>query len=55
VIPTRSNQRVAYTDRNRVERCGNWLKQFRPVATRDGKRGCNYLAVIKLAAALVWL
>jgi transposase len=55
VIPTRSNQRVAYAGRNRVERCVNRLKQFRRVATRDAKRGCNYLAMVKLAAALVWL
>ena len=55
VIPTRSNQWVAYAGRNRVERCVNRLKQFRRVATRYEKRACNYLAMVKLAAALIWL
>jgi transposase len=62
VIPTRSNQprrpgfdRAVYAGRNRVERCVNRLKQFRRVATRYEKRACNYLAMVKLAAALVWL
>jgi transposase len=61
VIPTRSNQRrrsgfdrVAYAERNRAERCVNRLKQFRRVATRYEKRACNYLAMVELAAALVW-
>jgi len=34
-----------------VERCVNRVKQFRRVATH----GCNYLVMVKLAAALVWL
>ena len=62
VIPTRSNQRrqrefdrTVYAGRNRVERCVNRLKQFRRVATRYEKRACNYLAMVKLAAALIWL
>jgi transposase len=62
VIPTRSNQRrrpgfdrAAYTERNRVERCVGRLKQFRRVATRYEKRACNYLALVRLAAALLWL
>jgi transposase len=62
VIPTRSNQRrrrefdrAAYAERNRVERCVNRLKQFRRVATRYEKRARNYLATVKLAAALIWL
>jgi transposase len=62
VIPSRANQRrrpgfdrAAYAERNRVERCLNRLKQFRRVATRYEKRACTYLAMVKLAAALVWL
>jgi transposase len=62
VIPTRSNQRrrpgfdrAAYTERTRVERCVNRRKQFRRAATRYEKRACNYLAMVKLAAALIWL
>jgi transposase len=38
-----------------VERCVNRLKQFRRVATRYEKRACHYLAMVKLAAALIWL
>ena len=33
----------------------HWLKQFRRVATGYEKRGCNYLAMVKLAAAQIWL
>jgi transposase len=62
VIPTKSNQprqpdfdQVAYRARNRVERAVNRLKQFRRVATRYEKRECNYLAMVQLAAVLVWL
>jgi transposase len=62
VIPTRANQRrrpgldrAVYAERNRVERCVNQLKQFRRVAPRYEKRACNYLAMVKLAAALIWL
>jgi transposase len=61
-IPTRSNQRRAarfdrglYRERNRVERLINRLKQFRRVATRYEKRASNYLAMVTLAAILLWL
>jgi hypothetical protein len=46
---------VTYAGRNRVERWVNRLKQFRRVATRYEKRACNYLAMVELAAALIWL
>ena len=62
VIPTRSDQRrrpgfdrQAYRERNRVERSVGRLKQFRRVATRYEKLAVNYLAIVKLAAALIWL
>lgn len=62
VIPTRSNQpalrsfdRDAYRQRNRVERLFNRLKQFRRIATRYEKRAANYLAMLTLAAILLWL
>ena len=62
VIPTKSNQprqpgfdRVAYRARNKVERAIGRLKQFRRVATRYEKLACNYLAMVTLAAVLVWL
>ena len=62
VIPSKSGQprlpafdRAAYRARNRVERCVNRLKRFRRVATRYDKREVNYLAMVKLAAVLLWL
>jgi transposase len=62
VIPTKSNQRrragfdrVAYRERNRVERCFNRLKQYRRVATRYEKRGDNYHAMVTIAAIMLWL
>jgi transposase len=54
-VPPVGFDRAVYADRNRVERCVNRLKQFRRVATRYEKRACNYLAMVKLAAALIWL
>ena len=62
VIPTKSNERPnaafdrdAYRERNRVERLINRLKQFRRIATRYEKRAVNYLAMITIAAILLWL
>ena len=66
VIPRRSDQRpgdrrhrsldrAAYRERNRVERLVNRLKQFRRVATRYEKRAASYLAMLTLAALLLWL
>jgi len=62
IIPTRKDQRrnphfdrAAYRERNRVERLINRLKQFRRVATRYEKRACNYLAMVTIAAILLWL
>ena len=62
VIPTRSDQRrqpgfdrAASRERNRVERAVGRLKQFRRVATRYEKLAVNYLAMITLAAVVIWL
>jgi len=62
VIPTKSNERQdpafdreAYRLRNRIERLINRLKQFRRIATRYEKRAANYLAMIHIAAILLWL
>jgi transposase len=62
VIPRKSNQRrasrfdrVAYRERNLVERFINRLKQFCRVATRYEKRATNYLAMILVASLLLWL
>jgi transposase len=37
-----------------VERLVNRLKQFRRVATRYEKRAVNYLAMLTVAAILLW-
>ena len=66
VIPRRRDQRpgdgrhrpfapTAYRERNRVERLINRLKQRRRVATRYEKRAAHFLAVLTLAAVLLWL
>jgi transposase len=62
VIPTKSNERrqphfdrALYRERNRVERCINRLKQYRRVATRYEKLAVNYLAMVTIAALLMWL
>ncbi len=44
-----------YRERNVVERLVGRLKQFRRVATRYEKRAANYLAMLNLAAILLWL
>jgi transposase len=44
-----------YRFRNRVERFFNKLKHFRAVATRFEKHDTNYLALVKLAAARIWM
>jgi transposase len=66
VIPRRRDQhpddgryarfdRVAYRERNRIERLVNRLKQHRRIATRYDKRARHYLAMLTIAAALLWL
>lgn len=63
VIPRRSNEsrqgtrfdRQAYRQRNQVERTFNRLKQYRRIATRYEKRKENYLAMLTIAAILLWL
>ena len=66
VIPRRSDQRpddgrhgpsdhVAYRERNRVERLVNRFKQYRRVATRYEKRAAHHLAMLTVAAVLLWL
>ena len=62
VIPRKANERrtgrfdrAAYRERNRVERLINRLKQFRRVATRYEKLAVSYLAMVTIAAVLMWL
>ena len=62
MIPTRQDQRRApsfdrptYRRRNVVERCINWLKESRALATRFDKLAVNYLATVKLAILQLYL
>ena len=61
-IPHKANEhrsgpfdKAVYRLRERVERFFNRLKQFRRIATRYEKRAANYLAMVTLAAVLIWL
>jgi len=44
-----------YAQRHLIECCFSKLKQFRRVATRFEKTDRNYLAVLTLAATMLWL
>jgi transposase len=44
-----------YRKRNLVERFFNKLKHFRAIATRFEKHDANYLALVKLASARIWM
>ena len=44
-----------YRYRNLVERFFSKLKHFRAVATRFEKHDANYLALVKLASARIWM
>jgi len=44
-----------YKQRHLVECCFSKLKQFRRVATRFEKTARNYLAIVTLAATILWL
>lgn len=58
-MPNRKNipafSRFLYRYRNLVERFFSKLKHFRAVATRYDKHDANYLALVKLAAARIWM
>jgi transposase len=47
--------RHLYAQRHLIECCFSKLKQFRRVATRFEKTARNYLAVVTLAAIVLWL
>ncbi|KRA70365.1 transposase [Caulobacter sp. Root656] len=47
--------RRLYAQRHLVECCFSRLKQFRRVATRFEKTARNYLAVLHLAATVLWM
>ena len=62
VIPPRSHRteqraydRHVYKDRNLVERFFNRLKQFRRIATRYEKLANNFIALLNLVCAYIWL
>jgi transposase len=62
VIPAEADEapdpafdRAAYRERNVVERLINRLKRWRRIATRYEKRAANYLAMLTIAAILLWL
>ena len=62
VIPPRSNRKEQrfydkhiYKERNLVERLFLKLKHFRRVATRYERLGRNYLAMLYIAASMIWL
>ena len=44
-----------YRYRNLVERFFSKLKHFRAIATRFEKHDANYLGLVKLAAAKIWI
>lgn len=62
VIPPKANRvdperydKALYRERNAVERFFAKIKQFRRIATRYEKLARNYLTMVLLAAAIVWL
>ncbi|HEX5159022.1 MAG TPA: IS5 family transposase [Ktedonobacterales bacterium] len=62
VIARRNNEpqqrdfdRACYCQRNRIERLISRLKQFRRVATRYEKLAENYVAMVTLAAIMLWI
>jgi len=58
-MPNRVNiprfSKKLYRKRNLVERVFNKLKHFRAIATRFEKHDANYLALVKLASARIWM
>lgn len=47
--------RQLYKERHLIEGCFSKLKQFRRVATRYEKTAQNYLAIVTIAATILWL
>jgi transposase len=61
VIPSTSRRnppiphdRLAYRERNLIERMFGRLKDFRRIATRYDKLARNFIAAVVLAAAIIW-
>ena len=51
----RAYDRHLYKDRNLVERFFNRLKQFRRIATRYEKLTRNFVSMLNLVCAYIWL
>ncbi len=51
----RSHDQHWYQDRNLVERFFSRLKQFRRIATRHEKLARNFMSMLNLACACIWL
>ena len=51
----RSHDQYAYRERHLIECLFNRLKQFRRIATRYEKLACNFLSMINLATAYIWM
>jgi transposase len=47
--------KALYAERHLIECCFSKLKQFRRVATRYEKTARNYLAIVAVAAIVLWL
>lgn len=47
--------REIYKGRNVIERCFNWIKHWRAIATRYDKKARNYLGALTMAAIMLWL
>ena len=58
-MPNRVNipafSQFLYRYRNLVERVFSKIKHFRAIATRFEKHDANYLALVKLASARIWM
>lgn len=54
-LEPRSYDRHAYRERHLIECLFNRLKQFRRIATRYEKLARNFLSMLNLATAYVWL
>jgi transposase len=54
-VEPRSYDRHAYRERHLIECLFNRLKQFRRIATRYEKLARNFLSMLNLATAYVWL
>ena len=51
----RAYDKHLYKERNLVERFAQKIKNFRRVATRYERLVGNYLAMLQLAATIIWL